>query len=114
MLVVGCGDVGLRFARGLPRGVRVMALTSTPARVAPLREQGIAPLVGNLDRPSTLARLAGIADHVVHLAPPSSEEAVRWWQDMRTQSLLRALRLRTPPRTLVYASTSGVFAAGCG
>lgn len=113
VLVVGCGDVGLRFARELPRRVRVLALTSTPARVPALRAQGITPLVGDLDDPSTLARLAGVADHVVHLAPPASEEAVRWWQDRRSHALLRALRLRTPPRTLVYASTSGVY-GDCG
>lgn len=113
VLVVGCGDVGLRFARGLPPRVRVLALTSTPARVPALRAQGITPLVGDLDDPSTLARLAGLADHVVHLAPPASGEAVRWWQDRRSQALLRALRLRTPPRSLVYASTSGVY-GDCG
>lgn len=113
VLVVGCGDIGLRLARDVAPRVRVLALTSTPARVPALRERGIMPLVGDLDAPSTLARLAGIADHVVHLAPPASDGAVRWWQDRRTQALLRALRLRTPPRTLVYASTSGVY-GDCG
>lgn len=113
VLVVGCGDVGLRFAGLLPRGVRVLALTSTPQRVPGLRARGITPLAGNLDAPATLARLAGIADHVVHLAPPSAEDPQRWWQDRRTQSLLSALRRRSAPQTLVYASTSGVY-GDCG
>jgi nucleoside-diphosphate-sugar epimerase len=113
VLIVGCGDVGLRVARALSRGLRVLALTSSPARVPELRAQGITPRVGNLDAPRTLARLAGLADHVVHLAPPAGQEEARWWQDRRTQSLLHALRLRTPPRTLVYASTSGVY-GDCG
>lgn len=89
--------------------MRVLGLTSSPGRVAELRARGVTPLQGNLDKPSTLARLAGIADHVVHLAPPSNEPREDWWRDLRTQALLRSLRLRTPPRTLLYASTTGVY-----
>jgi nucleoside-diphosphate-sugar epimerase len=32
-----------------------------------------------------------------------------WWTDPRTRTLLRVLRRRTPPRSLVYGSTSGVY-----
>ncbi|MDB5897724.1 MAG: nucleoside-diphosphate-sugar epimerase-like protein, partial [Ramlibacter sp.] len=74
-----------------------------------LRAAGIAPLVGNLDRPGSLSRLAGIADHVVHLAPPANSGAQDWWRDLRTQALLRVLRRRSLPQSLVYASTSGVY-----
>lgn len=109
MLVVGCGDVGLRTARLLRGRVRLLALTSSPSRVDKLRAQGITPLQGNLDRPATLARLAGLATHVVHLAPPPGEAEVQWWRDTRTAALLRALLLRTPPDALVYGSTSGVY-----
>jgi len=113
ILVVGCGDVGLRVARALPRGVRVLGLTSSPARAPQLRERGITPLHGNLDRPATLGRLAGIADRVVHLAPPSTEPSTQWWRDRRTAALLRVLRRRSAPAALVYASTSGVY-GDCG
>lgn len=113
VLIVGCGDVGLRVARALPPRVRVLGLTSTPARAPELRARGIVPLAGNLDDPRTLARLAGIADHVVHLAPPASEPVAQWWRDRRTLALLRTLRLRSAPRTLIYASTSGVY-GDCG
>jgi nucleoside-diphosphate-sugar epimerase len=113
VLVVGCGDVGLRVARALPPRVQVLGLTSSPERVPELRARGVVPLTGNLDAPRTLARLAGLADHVVHLAPPSSEPQEQWWRDGRTQALLRALRLRSVPRTLVYGSTSGVY-GDCG
>jgi nucleoside-diphosphate-sugar epimerase len=108
-LIVGCGDVGLRVAQALPARVRVIALTSTPERVPELRQRGILPLQGDLDAPRTLARLAGIANRVVHLAPPPSEPQQEWWRDVRTQALLRMLRLRTPPASLVYGSTSGVY-----
>lgn len=66
---------------------------------------GIKPLVGNLDLPKTLRRLSGLADRVIHLAPPPSEG----WGDPRTRALLRALRHRTPVKALVYGSTSGVY-----
>lgn len=109
VLIVGCGDVGLRVARMARGRVRLLALTSSADRLAALRTNGITPLAGNLDKPATLARLAGLATRVVHLAPPSAEEQVLWWRDLRTVSLLRALRTRTPPLSLVYASTSGVY-----
>jgi nucleoside-diphosphate-sugar epimerase len=112
VLVVGCGDVGLRVARGLRGRVRLLALTSSPGRVDALRERGITPLVGTLDDVRTLARLAGLATRVVHLAPPASD-AKPSWRDKRTTLLVRALRLRGLPSSLVYGSTSGVY-GDCG
>ncbi len=109
VLIVGCGDVGMRAARGLSGRVRLMALTSTAGRKAELRSAGITPLAGNLDKPETLARLAGLATRVIHLAPPPGEGQLQWWRDGRTQALLRALRLRSAPASLVYGSTSGVY-----
>ncbi len=113
ILIVGCGDVGQRVARLLPARAKVLALTSTPARAPALRAQGITPLHGNLDEPGSLWRLSAIATRVVHLAPPAAQESGPWWRDLRTQALLRALRLRLPPGALVYGSTSGVY-GDCG
>ena len=105
VLIVGCGDVGLRVAQALPGNVRLLALTSSPERSGALRALGITPLQGNLDAPQTLRRLAGLASRVLHLAPPPGEG----WGDPRTTALLRALRRRSSPSTLVYGSTSGVY-----
>lgn len=105
VLIIGCGDVGLRAAAALPARVRVLALTSTPGRRAELRARGITPLSGNLDEAATLRRLAGLATRVLHLAPPPGEGS----DDPRTRSLLNALRRRTPPAALAYGSTSGVY-----
>lgn len=113
VLIVGCGDVGLRVARGLPARITRLALTSSPDRVAPLRSQGIVPLLGNLDNPASLRRLAGLATRVVHLAPPPGEGQAQWWLDPRTRALLRVLRQRSVPVSLVYGSTSGVY-GDCG
>lgn len=109
LLIVGCGDVGLRVARMAPPHVRVLALTSSPERVPALRAAGVVPLRGDLDQPRSLARLAALGDRVLHLAPPANEEQGAWWRDRRTQALLAALRRRTPPAAFVYASTSGVY-----
>lgn len=108
MLIVGCGDVGLRVARQLPSRVRIIALTSSAERVPALRRDRITPLQGNLDEPATLRRLAGLATRVVHLAPPPGDNP-DWRSDPRTLALLRALRLRGLPQSLVYGSTSGVY-----
>jgi nucleoside-diphosphate-sugar epimerase len=109
VLIVGCGDVGLRVAHALPARARLLALTSSPERVSLLRSRGITPLHGNLDRPATLARLAGLATRVVHLAPPDGEGGAQWWRDLRTAALLRVLLRREPPRSLVCASTGVVY-----
>ena len=108
VLIVGCGDVGLRAARRLS-AVKLIALTSSPDRIPDLRRAGITPLVGQLDQPKTLQRLAGIAHRVLHLAPPPGEGRADWWRDPRTHALLQVLRKRSALQTLVYGSTSGVY-----
>jgi nucleoside-diphosphate-sugar epimerase len=109
LLIVGCGDVGERVVRVLARRVRVLALTTSTARVPALRAAGAMPLVGNLDRPATLQRLAGLAEALVHLAPPCADGTT----DSRTRQLLAALAKKNRVRRIVYASTSGVY-GDCG
>lgn len=105
MLIVGCGDIGLRVLRLLRGRCRVLALTSDRARVAELRAAGAVPLVGNLDEPATLRRLGNLADSVIHLAPPPAHGA----RDPRTTALLRVLACAGRVRCIVYGSTSGVY-----
>lgn len=105
LLIVGCGDVGMRVVKLLRGRFRLLALTSSPDRVAELRRAGAVPLIGNLDEPRTLGRLAGLADAVLHLAPPPSSGE----SDRRTAALLAALARTNRVRRLVYASTTGVY-----
>ena len=105
LLIVGCGDVGLRVARLLRGRWRLIAITSSPARCAELRAAGIVPLVANLDDPATLQRAAGLADAVLHLAPPPLQGGT----DPRTANLLRALARRGGVQRIVYGSTTGVY-----
>ena len=105
LLIVGCGDVGMRVLRLLNGRWRVVALTSSAARVGVLRAAGAVPLIGNLDDVATLARLAGLADVVLHLAPPQSLGRT----DVRTRNLLQALARQGRVRRVVYGSTTGVY-----
>lgn len=105
LLIVGCGDIGLRVLRQLRGRLRVLALSSNPQRLALLRAAGAVPLIGNLDDAPTLGRLAGLADWVLHLAPPPGEGE----RDARTAALLRALARSARVRRIVYASTTGVY-----
>ena len=105
LLIVGCGDVGLRVVRLLRGRWHLIALTSSVDRCDALRAAGVQPLVGNLDAPATLARLAGLADAVLHLAPPPTTGRT----DPRTAHLLQALARKGRVRRIVYGSTSGVY-----
>ena len=105
LLIVGCGDVGLRVVRASGGRLRVFALTSSPARCDVLRAAGVRPVVGNLDDATTLGRLAGLADAVLYLAPPPATGHA----DPRLRALLAALARRTLPARVVYASTTGVY-----
>ncbi len=105
LLIVGCGDVGLRVLRELAGRWRVLAVTSSLQRVAELRAAGVTPIVANLDQPETLRRLGALAPRVLHLAPPSAMGA----GDRRTQALLGAFARAGVVRRIVYASTSGVY-----
>ena len=113
VLVVGCGDVGMRAASLLAGRVRLLALTSSPQRCGALRAAGITPLVGNLDDVASVRRLAALAQRVLHLAPPPSDQGPAWTTDPRTRALVRVLSRRALPRSLVYGSTSGVY-GNCG
>ncbi len=109
LLIVGCGDVGLRVLPLVLPGWRVLALTSDAARLEELRARGAISLLGNLDQPATLGRLGGLADAVLHLAPPPLQGAT----DPRTRALLGALARGGRVQRLVYGSTSGVY-GDCG
>jgi nucleoside-diphosphate-sugar epimerase len=107
LLIVGCGDVGLRILARVHRRFRVFALTSTPARIGSLRTAGAVPIVGNLDDRASLARLHALAPRLIHLAPPPNQGR----DDPRTRHLLAAL---APPRRAVYISTTGVYGDRAG
>ena len=98
----------------LMKGYRVFALVRDPSRHSGLRALGVTPLLGDLDDRASLSRIAGLADAVLHFAPPPNNGVL----DTRTRNLLSALsqgrgRRGGLPRRMVYISTSGVY-GDCG
>jgi len=109
LLIVGCGDIAQRALPCLVREYdRVFGLVRTAAQAESIAALGAMPLLGDLDDPATLASLAGVADRVLHLAPPPETGE----KDTRSANLAAALA-RRPPERLVYISTSGVY-GDCG
>ena len=111
LLIVGCGDIALRAVPLLQTHYRILGLYRNLDNADHLRLNGIIPIYGNLDLPRSLEKLAGIAQLVLHLAPPPSQGLY----DRRTTHLLSALTRRTKkhtlilPQRLIYISTSGVY-----
>lgn len=104
LLIIGCGDVLRRALPELTRRWRVFALVRRhdPALAA----LGVVQLLGDLDDARSLGRIAGLADAVIHSAPPPTSGDA----DPRTKQLLAALgKGKSLPRSLVYIGTTGVY-----
>ncbi len=102
MLIIGCGDVGMRLLPLVRDRFQVVAVTSQPSRLPELRAAGALPVVANLDDRNSLHRLRGLATTVVHLAPPPSDGE----RDRRTRHLAAILPRQA---SVVYVSTTGVY-----
>jgi nucleoside-diphosphate-sugar epimerase len=110
--MIGCGDVARRALPALLARYRVFAVLRDPGKCAEWRAAGAIPLVADLDDARSLSRIAGIADLVLHLAPPGEIAEGRNGEviDHRTRRLLAALaKGQSLPQRLVYISTSGVY-----
>ncbi|WP_229474455.1 NAD-dependent epimerase/dehydratase family protein [Pseudoduganella lurida] len=81
---------------------RVFAVTRDPAHMAALRAAGAVPILADLDRRDSLARLAGLAHRVIHLAPPPAQGG----RDSRTRNVSAIL---PEAARVVYVSTTGVY-----
>ena len=119
ILIAGCGDIAMRVAPMLRGRYRLFGLMRSAGRFAELRVSGVTPLPGDLDDRASLAHIAGLADIVLHFAPPpplshpqkngGKEPDI----DTRTRNLLAALSHEKLPEHFIYISTSGVY-GDCG
>jgi len=108
VLIIGCGDIGLRVARlHLQRGDTLHALARSPEGAQRLHAHGITPSLGDLDEPASLQLLNTHNVLVYYLAPPPGEGA-----DPRMAAFIGILHGHAPAK-LVYISTSGVY-GDCG
>ena len=91
----------------LARRYRVWALVRTEEAARQWRTLGAAVIVGDLDQPATLWRLAGIAaSHLLYTAPPAPQGHV----DARVRHVVNMLKKRSSlPQSLTYISSSGVY-----
>ena len=104
VLIVGCGDIGLRVARKLrARGVAVRGLVRTEATHAALTAEGIVADRADLD-----AQAPVLAEQEVYWFAPPPEQGS---SDTRLRRALQAWG--GLPRRLVYISTSAVY-GDCG
>ncbi|MBU0689344.1 MAG: SDR family oxidoreductase [Gammaproteobacteria bacterium] len=109
LLLVGSGDIAWRLLPLLRDHCCIYALLRDPKKSSDWRAGGVAPLVADLDDRKSLARISGLADVVIHLAPPLAGGS----HDTRTAHLLAALSQGKLPRRFIYISTSGVY-GDCG
>ena len=106
ILIVGCGDVARRTLPRLLDHYRVYALLRDPAQCAFWRAAGVRPILADLDHRGSLKRISGLADLILHFAPPPG----RGEGDARMRRLLAALSQgKSLPQRVVYISTSGVY-----
>ena len=75
LLIIGCGDIALRTIPLLKQRYRVFAMVRNADYCAKLRALGVMPILGNLDYRASLSRIAGLADAVLHFAPPPTKES---------------------------------------
>lgn len=113
ILIIGCGDIAMRIARILHPRYRLYGLVRNLSNLEKLRNAGITPVSGDLDHPHSLQKIAGLAQTILHLAPPPAAERTPTSNtppsDTRTRHLLAALSRGRLPQRLVYVSTSGVY-----
>jgi nucleoside-diphosphate-sugar epimerase len=105
VLIVGCGDVGMRCVLQLQGRARLYALTHHAERRDALRAAGVTPIVGDLDVRGSLRRIARLAPTVLHLAPPQKTGD----DDTRTRALLATL---SAPRIRRAHHAGAPFATG--
>ena len=106
VLIVGCGDIGMRVA-ALERaaGRPVAALARSEDSVLRLRAAGIASIRGDLDVPSSLAALP-LKDAVVYYFAPPPGKGVT---DPRMEAFVSLLVPHDLPARVVLISTTGVY-----
>ena len=106
LLILGCGDIGMRLLPLVRDRFRVFAVTSDATRRDELRAAGAIPLLANLDDRLSLARVGRLAQYIVHMVPPQQGGI----KDQRTRNLISTL---PDAATLIYISTTGVY-GDCG
>ena len=106
VLIIGCGDIGVRVARRWKaRGVRAVGLVHSRAGADRLARAGVEALRGDLDEPAALPALPTQDALLYYFAPPPRGGE----SDPRLRGFLAAVAATAMPSRLVYISTTGVY-----
>jgi hypothetical protein len=106
LVLLGCGDVGLRFVRMYADRLHILGVVRRTEALDAVRAAGATPLRIDLDDLRASRRLRGLAPYVLHSAPPPASGK----GDARTKHALQAMPQAT---AWVYLSTTGVY-GDCG
>ncbi len=110
ILIVGCGDIGVRVAQlEKQAGRKVSGLVRSEEGAERLRSYGIVPVMGTLDDLTSLSDLPTGGKLVYYFAPPTGGGPF----DSRMRSFCQAVSAGPLPEKVVYMSTSGVY-GDCG
>ncbi len=110
VLIIGCGDVGVRVARLVREsGGKVAGLVRNNESAERLRTFGIEPLTGNLDDAASLTDLPTAGKLIFYFAAPPGGGPF----DSRMRNFCKSVESSRLPAKIVYISTSGVY-GDCG
>ena len=106
VLIIGCGDIGVRVAR-LERseGRTVAGLARSEKSAWRLRDAGIQPITADLDAPASLNNLPVKNAVVYYFAPPPDKGVT----DPRMETFVSALTPSNLPKRIVLISTTSVY-----
>jgi nucleoside-diphosphate-sugar epimerase len=116
VLIVGCGYVGLTLGAELARqGHEVWGLRRSPEPAPELKEAGIRALTADITRRETLTAIPTIWDWVVECVSATRGGPGEYRQVYLegTRNLVNWLA-QSPPKKLVYTSSTGVYAQNDG
>lgn len=119
LLIVGCGDVGLKLVSWLrirhpSHRLRIIATYRSEGKESGIRRAGAIPMKLDLDSVfDKRRRLTGLADWMINFSPPPNDSPSHSPNaDPRSARLVSALKAPAKQRW-VYISTSGVY-GDCG
>lgn len=111
ILIVGCGDIGLRVAKLWQQsGYTVAAIARSEATLSGIAQQNIQPIQADLDLSDSLRGLPTKNALIYYFAPPPATGT----EDSRMCHFLGTINKTNLPARIVYISTSGVYGDRAG
>ena len=106
VLIIGCGDIGLRVARlWQAQAATVSGVARSAEGQKRLQQVGVAPIQADLSVPASLTSLPLKEALVYYFAPPPAKGT----QDTHMQNFLAAIPTNQLPARIVAISTSGIY-----